>query len=170
MFDLSNFKDAVLDNVGVFVSDSTRKTWTMRAFGIAKVPLLFMASPKVLILNDSECHVEIPFRKIVKNHLGSMYFGALAIGADTCVGMLAFEQIYNSGEKVSLVFKDFSINFLKRAEGPTTFVCKKGHEVNALLEQTLSSGKRAHKTLEGYALCHGETVAEFQLTLSLKKK
>ncbi len=145
-----------------------RSTFLMRAFGFVKVPLLFACSPKVLELSDSRCLVEIPFRKVVKNHLGSVYFGALAIGADTCVGMLAMDKISDSGKNVSLVFKDFKARFLKRAEGPTVFVCEQGLEVAQLLAETLSSGERQHRTILAYAKVHDETVAEFELTLSLK--
>jgi acyl-coenzyme A thioesterase PaaI-like protein len=145
-----------------------RSTVIMRAFGLAKVPLLFACSPRVIELNEQCCRVEIPFRKVVKNHLGSMYFGALAIGADTCVGMLAMDQIQASGKNVSLVFKDFKANFLKRAEGPTIFICEQGKEVSELLSETIRSGERQHRTILAFAQAQGETVAEFQLTLSLK--
>ncbi len=145
-----------------------RSTVIMRAFGLVKIPLLFACSPRVVELNEKCCRVEVPFRKIVKNHLGSVYFGALAIGADTCIGMLAMDQITASGKNVSLVFKDFKANFLKRAEGPTMFICEQGQEVAELLEKTISSGERQHRTILATAQVHGETVAEFELTLSLK--
>lgn len=145
-----------------------RSTVIMRAFGLVKVPLLFACSPRVIELNEKCCRVEIPFRKVVKNHLGSMYFGALAIGADTCIGMLAMDQIYTSGKEVSLVFKDFKANFLKRAEGPTLFVCEQGQEVSELLAETIRTGERQNRTILAFAQVHGETVAEFELTLSLK--
>lgn len=145
-----------------------RSTVIMRAFGLAKVPLLFACSPRVIELNEHCCRVEIPFRKIVKNHLGSVYFGALAIGADTCIGMLAMDQISASGKNVSLVFKDFKANFLKRAEGPTVFVCTQGKEVSELLSETIRTGERQHRTILASAIVDGETVAEFELTLSLK--
>lgn len=145
-----------------------RSTWMMRGFGLLKVPLLFACSPRVLELNEKTCRVEMPFRKIVKNHLGSMYFGALAIGADTCVGMLAMDRIALSGQNVSLVFKDFKASFLKRAIGPTVFICEQGEQVADLLAETLRTEERQHRTILAFAQTNGETVAEFELTLSLK--
>lgn len=140
----------------------------MRGFGFFKIPLLFACSPRVLELDGSSCRVEIPFRKFVKNHLGSMYFGALAIGADTCVGMLAMEKINESDENISLVFKDFKANFLKRAIGPTVFICNQGQEISELVLETIRSGERQHRTILASAEVNGEPVAEFELTLSLK--
>lgn len=142
----------------------------MRAFGLFKIPLLFVTSPKVLEINERVCKVEIPLRKIVKNHLGSMYFGALAIGADTCVGMLAFDKIKKSNKPVQLVFKDFTIRFLKRAEGDTVFVCEAGAEIGDLIQQAISTGERHHRAIPGKAYVGNEVVAEFELTLSLKLK
>jgi acyl-coenzyme A thioesterase PaaI-like protein len=153
-----------------FISPNLKTTLTMRAFGFFKIPLLFMTSPKVLELSDRSCRVQIPLRKIVKNHLGSMYFGALAIGADTCVGMLAFEKIKKSNKPVQLVFKDFTIQFLKRAEGATVFVCDAGIEIQELIDKTIASGERQHRPIPGKALVGDVVVAEFQLTLSLKVK
>lgn len=140
----------------------------MRAFGFAKVPLLFLCSPQVIKLNDTHCEVLIPFRRRVKNHLGSVYFGALAIGADTCVGMLAFDKIHQSGKNISLVFKDFKAQFIKRAEGDTLFVCEQGVLIQELIDEVVRTGERAHRTIPAVAKVKGEVVAEFELTLSLK--
>jgi acyl-coenzyme A thioesterase PaaI-like protein len=153
-----------------FIPSNLKHTIGMRAFGLFKIPLLFMASPKILELSEKACRVEIPFRKIVKNHVGSMYFGALAIGADTCVGMLAFEHIRKSKKPIQLIFKDFSAQFLKRAEGPTTFVCEAGDEIHALIQEVITSGERVNRSIPAKAYVEGEVVAEFVLTLSLKMK
>lgn len=142
----------------------------MRAFSLTRVPLLFMCSPKVTRMDDERCEVIIPFRKIVKNHLNSMYFGALAIGADTCVGFLAFDKIQKSKKNISLVFKDFQVNFVKRAEADTLFVCEAGAAIDELIREVITTGERHHKTIPAKAFAKGELVAEFALTLSLKLK
>lgn len=142
----------------------------MRAFGMTKIPLLFFCSPRVIEISDEACRVLLPFRKIVKNHLGGMYFGALAIGADTCVGMLAFRKIEKSGKKISLIFKSFKADFQKRAEGDTLFVCEEGAEIDAMIERVLASGERVSHPIKAQAVVNGEVVAEFVLELSLKLK
>ncbi len=142
----------------------------MRGFGLTKVPLLFMCSPRIVKLDENVCEVLIPFRKIVKNHVGSMYFGAMAIGADTCVGMHAVDQIAQSGKKIGFIFKDFKAQFLKRAEGDALFICEEGAQVQALIQEVLRTGERAHKSIKARAEVRGEIVAEFELTLSLKVK
>lgn len=142
----------------------------MRGFGLTKVPLLFMCSPRIVKLDENVCEVLIPFRKIVKNHVGSMYFGAMAIGADTCVGMHAVDKIAQSKKKIGFIFKDFKAQFLKRAEGDALFICEEGAQVQALIQEVLRTGERAHKSIKARAEVQGEIVAEFELTLSLKVK
>jgi hypothetical protein len=99
-----------------------------------------------------------------------LYFGALAIGADACVGLLAAHKIYHSHEKVSLVFKSFDAQFLKRADGPTDFICDEGASIDELLETVLASHQRQHRKITARAEVRGKVVAEFHLELSLKLK
>lgn len=153
-----------------FISPITKANVLLKAFGFSKVPLLFLSGTKVIQIDSQNCRVEIPFRRIVKNHLGSLYFGALAIGADACVGLLATHKIMEQKQNISLVFKSFQADFLKRAEGPTQFVCSQGDEMDKMIQETLQTGQRVHKKFQAQAICQNEVVAEFVLELSLKQK
>ena len=160
----------MIQQLNSFVSDNLKATLLLRAFGVAKVPLLFLCSPKVIKINDQSCAIEMPYRKIIKNHLGSVYFGALAIGADACVGLLSIDKIHKSGKKVNLIFKSFHAEFLKRAEGPVVFQCDHGPLIQEMIDETLQSGERVNQVIPAYALVHEEPVAQFELELSLKLK
>ncbi len=151
-----------------------RETFYLRMFGLTKIPLLFLVSPKVLQLNDSRCAVQIPLSKLTKNHLGSMYFGVLAMGADCAGGMLGMHHIRKSGEKISLVFKDFHADFLKRPEEAVIFTCDDGPAIKNLVDSVVKTGERQHLPLSISAWSasrpNEEPVAKFTLTLSLKRK
>ncbi len=153
-----------------YVPEKTKANLMLKAFGLGKVPLLFITGASVESIDNNHCNIRMPFTKIVKNHLGSLYFGALAIGADSCVGLLAAYQIEKENEKISLVFKSFQSQFLKRAVGPTEFQCHEGEKIAELIKKCLQTGERHHDLIKAQALCQGEVVAEFQLELSLKKK
>src|SRR5690606_21976149 len=109
-----------------------------------------------------------------KNHLSSMYFGVLAAGADCAGGLVAMQAIRASGKKVSLSFKDFHADFLKRAESDTVFTNTQGEEVRAFVTRVIASGERESFPVKVIATCPDklgdEPVAEFTLTLSLKRK
>ncbi len=149
-------------------------TFYVRAFGFRKIPLLFFASPSVLELSDERCVVKIPLCFRTRNHLGSLYFGALAIGADCAGGLIAMKNIEAQGNAVSLIFKDFKASFLKRAEGDTLFTCVQGREIRELVTRAMETGERQNLSVNVVATVPSksgdEPVAQFELTLSLKKK
>jgi acyl-coenzyme A thioesterase PaaI-like protein len=155
--------------------DRARETFLLRAFGFLKIPMLFFLSPSVLELDEEKCVVRIPLTRRSMNHLRSMYFASLAAGADCAGGLIAMRMIETEGKgKVSLIFKDFHANFLKRAEGDVHFTCTQGKEIRALVQSALDTGERQNLPVKIIATVPSklgdEPVADFILTLSLKKK
>ncbi len=149
-----------------------KNTIYLRLFGLAKIPMLFMSNPEVVKMTNEETIIKIPLNFITKNHLGSMYFGVLAMGADCAGGFMAMNLIRASKKKVSLVFKDFKANFLKRAEGDVYFTCKEGKKIASFVKEVIKKKKRMNKVLNIVAttpsVSGDEPVATFELTLSLK--
>ena len=152
---------------------SIKDTLFLRAFSFAKIPLLFAAGPKVVMMNEEKCIISLPFRRGNKNHLGSMYFGALCIGADAAGGLIAAKLLRElpSG-KGSLIFKDFQAKFLRRPEGETFFECNAGSLIREAVNRSWESGERVEVPVQIVATVPTksgvEPVAEFMLTLSLK--
>ncbi len=102
-----------------------------------------------------------------------MYFGVLSVGADITGGFLAMKLIRNNQSRISLIFKDFHADFLKRAEGDVHFICEDGLAIKNLVEVAEQTGDRQNLPLQITATVpsiSNESVAEFILTLSLKKK
>ena len=142
---------------------------------MTKVPLLGWCLPAVTRLDDEVCSVLVPLRRRTRNHLGSMYFGALCVGADCAGGLMAYRLIQKSGKPVSLIFKDFQAEFLRRPEGDVEFTCRQGREIAALVQQVLQSSERQEMTVQVDArvpkgIAPNELVARFSLTLSLKNQ
>lgn len=149
-----------------------RDTFYLRYFGLTKIPLLFFARPSVIEKNNDRVVIRIPLRRRTRNHQNSMYFAALAIGADCAVGLLAVELINKRKENVSFIFKDFNAEFYRRATGDVYFTCVQGREIAELVELAISTGERVDKKLHATATVPSENtepVASFSLTLSLKK-
>jgi acyl-coenzyme A thioesterase PaaI-like protein len=153
---------------------TTRATIATRWLGVTKIPLLYFARPSVMELTDEKIVVKIPLRRRTKNHLGSMYFGALAVGADVSAGLIAWRRIDESGVPISLVFKDISGEFLRRPEADVHFTCTEGGEIDKLVQNAATSGEREEMPIHVMAtvpsLTGDEPVARFTLTLSIKKK
>jgi hypothetical protein len=149
-----------------------RNTALIRLFGLGKVPMIFYLSPTVHILNDQKCVLEIKYGRRSKNHLHSLYFGALAVGADCAAGLHAMRFIDESGKRIDLSFKDFHAQFFKRAHGDTLFTSEQGPEVQELVRKAIETKERVEMPVIVTAtvpkMSGGTPVAKFTLTLSIK--
>jgi acyl-coenzyme A thioesterase PaaI-like protein len=156
-----------------FFSERTRETFSLRWFALTRIPLLFYIGVAVAEVTPQRMIVRIPLRRRTRNHLGSMYFGVLCAGADCAAGALAMYLIRQQTERISLVFKDFHAEFIKRAEGDVEFCCAQGDAMAELVAAAAASGERVERQFEVTATVPslgGEPVARFKLTLSLKKR
>lgn len=151
-----------------------KPTLILRYVGLTQIPMILFARPKVIKLNASQCVVSIPFRRRTKNHLKSLYIGALVIGADLAGGLLVLEGMRSTKHKISLVFKDMNADFLKRVDARAIFTCRDGEKVRALIEKVVSTGERHHELIHVAVTApdkYGdEVLANFSMTLSLKVK
>lgn len=157
-----------------FLPDTTLATLTVRLFGWRKIPLVAHVRPSVLKFDESEVVVRIPLRRRTKNHLNSMYFGALTIGADLAGGLLAMHLIRKSERPIALIFKSLEAEFLKRAEADVHFSCADGAGIAELVKRAEVSEERVEMpvriTATAPAALGDEPVAEFTLVLSLKAR
>lgn len=143
-------------------------------FGLKDIPLIGTAGVRIVEMDDACCIIKVPLKRRNKNHLNSMYFGALAIGADCAGALMALVENRKRGSPVNFVFKDFHADFLKRAEADTIFTCNDAAAVRATFDEALRTGERVNVPLRVVATTPAklgvEPVAVFQLTLSVKKK
>jgi hypothetical protein len=154
------------------IPENIRNTLYLRYFGLTKIPLLFYVRPSVVEKSDERVVIRIPLGRKSKNHHGSMYFAALAMGADCAVGLLAVELINRQEESISFIFKEFNAEFYRRATGDVFFSCDQGNEIAELVKQATSSMQRVEMPLNAIATVPAESdepVARFRLILSLKR-
>jgi hypothetical protein len=147
-------------------------TLQLQAFGLTQVPLLFLVLPKVEAMDEARAHVRINLNWLTRNHLKSMYFGTLGIGADCVVAVLALHVVKRlKGAKVVPVFKSFEAQFLKRAETDVLFICEEGEKIWTMVQEAHQSGTRVTKDILAKAVNptnHLDIYAEFKLGLSVR--
>ena len=152
----------------------TRFKFFLWYFGRFKVPLIGSAKPKLINLTDEDIIVKIKLRRKTKNHLNSMYFGAIAIGADIAGGLHGFYHIHKAHVKASILFKSFEAKFLSRPESDVYFVCTEGLLVKQVIESSIKQNKRINQplTIDAYTMYEDNDqkakVAELKLELSIK--
>ncbi len=150
------------------------ETTRLRLWTFLRIPLLFFLRPSVVEATPERTVIRIPYSRRSRNHLGSMYFGALCAGADLAGALTAMRRIEASGRRVSLIFKDVRAQFFKRAEGDVLFACEDGKAIEALVRRAIESGEREELPVRIVATVPeklgAEPAAEFVLTLSLKRR
>lgn len=141
-------------------------------FGRFKVPMIGYLKPRLISLSEETIVVKLPFKRRGKNHLKSMYFGALSVGADVAGGLHGFYHAQQANVKVSLAFKSFQAQFLRRPESDVFFVCNMGSTVKEMIVRSQATGERQNQLLQIQAYTQyphqSEEVANFVLELSLK--
>ena len=146
----------------------------MRAWAFAKIRLISYVRPRVLELSAERCEIVVPLSWRTRNHLRSMYFGALCTGADAAAALAGIEASRKAGGRVAVIFKDMRAEFLKRAEADVHFACEQGREIRDLIEWADASGERQNLPVRVVAtvpsLLGSDPVALFTMTLSVKRK
>lgn len=155
------------------LSEKLKLTFFINMYGLMKIPLVLFISPRVVESTAQKFVLKVPLSKRVKNHLNSMYFGALAIGAELSIAAAAVVAITESKKKIDFVFKDFKADFLKRGDGDVYFVFEDVESVVQLIQDSIDSPDRLEKKLSGYAYVPGksqEPVMTYELTLSVRNR
>ena len=137
--------------------------------GVAKIPVIGFVRPKIIVLNDERIELIIRLRRRTKNHLKSMYFGALAVGADVVAGLHVFYFAQKEGVKVSFAFKSMKADFIQRAETNTRFICNQGALIKSVLKASRDTNERINQIIPVIALnTNGEEVARFEMEISVR--
>ncbi len=137
-----------------------------------KVAMIGYLKPRLIKLDEQEIVICLPLKRRSRNHLNSMYFGALAVGADLAAGLHGFYHADLAQSKISLVFKSFQAQFLRRPESDVYFVCTEGETVKAMIMETQRTKERVNRPIRIDAYtdypAQSNKVAEFILELSVK--
>lgn len=143
--------------------------WMVRLLGCFKIPMIAFVRPQILQVDAVTVRAKIRLKRRTRNHLKSMYFGALAVGADLTAGIHAFYFAEKEGEKISFAFKGMKAEFLKRAESDVVFVTNDGPKIKAAVEESKRTGDRQNIPVNVECFnSTGEVVATFEMITSIK--
>ena len=144
--------------------------WLMFLLGRVKIPLIGYTSPKLISIDNQSVQVKIKLRRRTKNHLNSMYFGALAVGADIAGGIQVFYFSKLIGREISFAFKGMNAEFIKRAESDIIFESNPGAPTTNELESWLQIKKRYNTTREALSKIEKKYKLGKRLTLKTKEQ
>lgn len=143
-------------------------------FGVFKIPMIGYVGPKIIALDEEKIIVKIPYKRRTRNHLKSVYLGALVVGADLVAGFQAFFIGKSMNKNLSIVFKDISGEFLKRPMSDVYFISNEGLKVKEMIDKSIETGERVTeniliKVFTDYPE-NPEHTCNFTLGLSIKNK
>jgi acyl-coenzyme A thioesterase PaaI-like protein len=142
-----------------------------RAVLAARMPLLALAGAKVEYVDLAGARVRLPFGWKTRNIFGTMYFGAIAMGAEAACGSLVLLHNQQRDSKFAPIVKGLQIDFRKAATSDIVFECHEGDVVTDLFDRAVASGQREEANVEviGRTRKDGE-VARVLVTWSLRYK
>lgn len=151
-----------------------KETLQLWLFTFFQIPLICWLRPRVLELNDKRSEIKIKLGRRSRNHLRSMYFGALCTGADLAPGLMTLNMLRKQKTKCSFLFKDFQADFLKRAEADVHFICNEGQLIADAVQAAVTTKERQNRAFNVVAttpsISGDEPIANFKLTISIKAK
>lgn len=142
--------------------------WKMGTF---KIPMIAFVRPKLVQLDDKTSRVNVKLRRRTRNHLKSMYFGSLAVGADVAAGLHAFYFAGLSGARISFAFKSVKAEFLKRPMSDVQFISNEGQKVKEAFDEAMETKERVNRWIHvDVKNKDDEIVATFEMEISVKVK
>jgi acyl-coenzyme A thioesterase PaaI-like protein len=161
-----------MDFLKSHLMEKIKFTALINLYSLAKLPLLAFITPEFVEMSDQRCVVKVRRDYRTRNHLNSMYFGALAMGAELSIAAAAIQAIQESGQRIDFIFKDFEAKFLKRGDAHVLFTCEHVQQVKELVNQAARSSERFEKTFDGFAqtVKSDEPIMKYRLTLSVKNR
>jgi acyl-coenzyme A thioesterase PaaI-like protein len=143
--------------------------WNLWLFGWVKIPMIAYCRPKIVTWNEDTVVIRIRKSRRTKNHLKSIYFGALMVGADLAAGLHAFAFTVSEKKKISLAFKSCNAQFIKRPDTDVFFEAKAGAIVRNMIAESESKKERINAVIPvSIKDVHGEEVARVDMELSLR--
>jgi hypothetical protein len=159
------------------MSDSTKflqlinNRFKFGLFLFSKLPSAYFCGVRIKQADENKCEVTVPFKWLSQNPFKSTYFACLSMAAEMSTGVLGLAHIHKRNPAVSMLVVNISGNFIKKAVGKTTFICKDGLVIKQSIEAAILDGEGKTITAKSTGINEqGEVVAEFLITWSFKAK
>lgn len=146
-------------------------SFAFRLLLFTKVPAAYFAGVRLERLEMEEAAISVQYSWFNKNPFRSLYFAVLCMPAEISTGILCMSFLYKRKPSVSMLLIRTEGDFLKKATGKITFICKDGLLINQAVEKAISTNQAT--TVH----CHSvgkneqqEIVADFYFTWSFKTR
>jgi len=150
------------------------KPWRIRFFPVFllwKLPLAWIAGLRITYLDSEGCEIRMKHCFWNSNPFGSMYFAAMAMGAEMSTGLPAYVYLRQRRQSVSLLLAGMEAVYHKKAIGLVHFRFEGMQDLLTSLETLQKSGDTSTVLL--VSQCFGDQkqlVAEFRFTWTFRQR
>ena len=143
----------------------------MNKFLMFKLPSAYFSGVRVKSMNDKEAIATVKHRWINQNPFKSLYWATQGMTSELATGILVMKEIQDSGKNISMLVRQQTGTFTKKAVGRINFICKDGDLIKAAIQKAIDSGEGQTiiMTSEGFDK-KGDSVSRFEYTWGLKVK
>jgi hypothetical protein len=155
-------------------SASWLKPWEIHLFPVIlllKLPLAWMAGLRITYLDSGGCEIRMKHCFWNKNPFGSMYFAAMAMGAEMSTGLPAYAYLRRRSQNVSLLLSGMEAVFHKKAVGRIYFRFEGMKDLLGSLETLQKPGDTSTAILVSRCFSdQKQLMAEFRFTWTFKQR
>ncbi len=145
-------------------------SWRLKIFYWKNLPSIIWWGIKVKSCSPYRTEIEVPYSWRTTNPFRSIYFAALAGAGELTSGLMAGLIIRNT-KKVSMLVTNVSVDYIKKANSKTTFVCDEGIKLIEGVQKAIDTGEGVEVTVNADGTrADGVLVARFRITWSFKAK
>ncbi len=136
-----------------------------------KLPSAFFSGVRVKSIDEENCVVTVPYKWFSQNPFKSTYFACLSMAAEMSTGTLALAHTHKLSPGVSMLVVHMEGDFLKKATGITSFICRDGLKIQEAIAASIQSGQGVSVQTTSVGTNEaGEQIAEFRVTWSFKAR
>jgi hypothetical protein len=150
------------------------KPWEIRLFPVFllwKLPLAWLAGLRITYLDSRGCEIRMRHSFWNKNPFGSMYFAAMAMGAEMSTGLPAYTHLRRRRQSVSLLLSGMEAVYHKKAVGLIHFRFEGMKSLLDSLETLQKSGDTCTALLVSQCFNkQKQLMAEFRFTWTFRQR
>jgi hypothetical protein len=151
--------------------DNISNPLKQKIFFLTNLPMALLAGLVILHIDATSAKVGLKYSYLTKNPFKSLYFACLAMAAELCSGVLVLNEVDISKAKISTLVTEMEAKFLKKAVGKIVFSCLDAEMISEKIKETIAT--KSGVTVKTKSIGtdeHGDIVAEFYITWSMKAK
>ena len=159
------------DDIKVKKDVAAINSWRLQAFYLKNLPSILWWGIRIKSFSPYRTEIQIPYNWRNTNPFRSIYFAALAGAGELSSGLMAGLVVRHMPQKVSMLVTDVSIQYIKKANSTTTFVCDEGIKLIEGVQTAIDTGSAVEVPISAQGRRKdGELAVRFHITWSFRVK